>query len=109
MRSARLATLLMAFCAPGAREAAFAQVQEKVSADATFVDSRYLLRSLSELGPARTTVLVFVAPDCPLARRSLALLVDMERELCERDVRFLGRDPSGDACVIEINVAGLAV
>ncbi len=109
MHCSGLATLLLVL-QPAGPQALVAQTPAHRPAllDATFVDSRYLVRKLSELGAGRATVLVFVTPDCPLARRSLALLADLERELRGRDVRFLGLDPSGDASVVEINAAGLA-
>ncbi len=79
-----------------------------VLAQRSFLDSHYLVRTLDDLGPARATVLVFVTPDCPLARRGLSLLADLEREVRDRGVRFLGLDPSGDASVVEITAAGVA-
>jgi hypothetical protein len=79
-----------------------------LSGDARFLDARYLERSLSDLGPARATVIAFVAHDCPLAQRSLALLADLDRERRSAGVRFLALDPSGDADVVEIAACGVA-
>ncbi|HUR28766.1 MAG TPA: redoxin family protein [Planctomycetota bacterium] len=74
----------------------------------TFLDSHNLVRNLDELGEARATVIVFVTPDCPLARRSLSLLAELELALRSRGVRFVGLDPSVDASVVESAAAGVA-
>jgi len=74
----------------------------------SFLDSHYLVRTLAELGPARASVVLFVAPDCPLALRALTLLADLERQLRDRGVRFVALDPSLGASVVEISAAGVA-
>lgn len=54
-----------------------------------FVDLRYLPREVGELGDAEATVITFVSTSCPLAKRYIPRLVELEAEYAERGVRFL--------------------
>ena len=54
--------------------------------DRRFVDTRYLRRSLAELGQRQATVLVFTTTDCLLVRRYLPRLAELERRYRPRGV-----------------------
>lgn len=58
-------------------------------ADFPFVDIRHLPRTLSELGPSRATVVVFVTADCPVVKRSLPRLRELDGLYRGQGVQFL--------------------
>jgi len=58
-------------------------------ADFQFTDIRHLPRTVSELGQAKATVVVFVTLDCPIAKRSLPKLREMEKAYRDKGVQFL--------------------
>jgi thiol-disulfide isomerase/thioredoxin len=57
-----------------------------------FQDTRYLRRSLGDLGSPRATVIVAVNSKCPLVRRYLPVLAAIEAEYRDRGVAFLALD-----------------
>lgn len=71
-----------------------------------FVDSRFLPRSLADLGPAEAVVLVFTAGGCPLVERYLPRLGALEREFRPRGAVFLGVNASPDS-VLEAAAQGI--
>lgn len=67
-------------------------------------DTRYLPRTLDELAPSGTTaaVLVFTTTDCPIARRYLPRVVELEAEYRARGVRFALVDVGLDSSIVEV-------
>ncbi len=72
-----------------------------------FTDTRWLSRSLDDFGEKKAYVIVFTTVDCPLARRVLPRLAELETRWRSRGVAFLGVDVGEDDSLIE--VAGNAV
>ncbi len=67
-------------------------------ADLRFKDIRYLPRSLSELGEASATVIVFANTTCPIAQKYWPRLKKLEAEFRPRGVQFLALNASeGDS------------
>lgn len=60
-----------------------------VVADLRFKDIRGLVRSASELGDHEATVLVFVTSDCPLVRRVMPKLVELDAMYRDRGVQLV--------------------
>lgn len=81
-----LSLLLAASCAPGVSDAAPLRIGEPAPA-ISLKDIRYLPRSVAELGAGGPVVLVFVTRECPLAKRYLPRVVEIEREYRPRGVR----------------------
>lgn len=81
-----LAVFLAAFFVFGA-ETSPISIGDRVPA-VTLKDIRYLPRSVSEIGVGGPVVLVFVTRECPLAKRYLPRVVEIEKEYRERGVRF---------------------
>lgn len=54
-----------------------------------FKDIRCLTRSLTDLGKKRAFVLVFTTTQCPLVRRSMPKLIDLDTRYGPRDVQFV--------------------
>lgn len=57
--------------------------------DFTFTDIRYLPRRLSDFGEPNAFVLVFTTLDCPIVRRSLPKLRQLDQEFHDRGVQFV--------------------
>lgn len=60
-----------------------------IVADLRFKDIRGLVRSASELGSHKATVLVFVTSDCPLVKRVLPKLVELDQTYRDAGVQFV--------------------
>ena len=58
-------------------------------ADLRFKDIRGLPRSLTDLGEKRAYVFVFVTTHCPLVKRSMPKIVDLDARFGPRDVQFV--------------------
>src|SRR5262249_51953689 len=58
-------------------------------ADFTFVDARFLRRTLADFGACQGYVLYFTTCDCPLARRYLPRLKELERSFGPRGWQFV--------------------
>jgi thiol-disulfide isomerase/thioredoxin len=71
-------------------------------ADLSFKDTRYLTRNLSELGQSQATVIVITKSTCPVSKRYLPVLGEMERRYRDRGVRFLALEVDQDQPLIEI-------
>lgn len=94
-------------CRAQAEEAATpVHVGDKV-ANFTFTDSRYLPRSLTDLGDHAATVVVFTTLDCPIVQRYLPKLKELEAAYRGRDVQFLALNvgPQDDP----VEVASLSI
>ena len=71
-------------------------------ADFTFKDIRYLPRTLADFGDKQAYVIVFTNIDCPLVKRYLPRLAELEREYRERGVQFMAVNAAADDSVVEI-------
>lgn len=58
-------------------------------ADLRFKDIRGLNRSLADLGQKRAYVFVFVTTQCPLVRRSMPKLAELDQQFRSQDVQFV--------------------
>jgi peroxiredoxin len=58
-------------------------------AELRFKDIRGLQRSLSDFGPKRAYVFAFTTTQCPLVRRSIPKLVDLDKRFGPRDVQIV--------------------
>src|SRR5689334_11656809 len=73
----------------------------------TFTDTRWLPRTLDDFGERKAFVIVFTSLDCPVAKRVMPRLAEMEPAWRAKGVQFLAVDVgAGDALV---EVAALAV
>lgn len=77
-----------------------------------FKDIRALTRSLSDLGEKRAYVFVFTTTSCPLVRRSIPKLVELDARLASQGVQFVAINVGTDdtirdmaAQAIELNAA----
>jgi len=68
----------------------------------TFTDTRFLPRTLSDLGEKKAYVIVFTTLDCPVVKRSLPRLKELEAQLRERDVQFLALNVGVNQPVTEV-------
>src|SRR5262245_61282651 len=57
-----------------------------------FTDTRYLQRSLDDCGEKKAFVIAFTSVDCPVAKRVMPRLAEMERAYRDRGVQFLAID-----------------
>lgn len=67
-----------------------------------FKDIRYLPRTLDEVGEADYYVLYFMSNACPLARRYLPRIAEMEKEYLDKGVRFVGINVSPYETILEM-------
>jgi len=103
-RSLALAACALAAALPAAADDAAAAgpaIGERV-AELRFVDTRYLERSLTELGERPAYVIAFTTTTCPLARRYLPRLAAMERSYRDRGVAFLAVNVGPGDTVIDV-------
>lgn len=92
-----LCTFLLVGCLGGIHHLPAAAGDADVSAaligdvvnDLRFKDIRGLVRSASELGSHKATVLVFVTSDCPLVKRVMPKLVELEQTYRDAGVQFV--------------------
>jgi hypothetical protein len=63
-------------------------IGESIS-DLRFKDIRALNRSLADLGPKRAYVFAFTTTHCPLVKRSMPKLVDLDTRFRSQDVQFV--------------------
>ncbi len=73
----------------------------------SFIDSRWLPRSLDEFGEKSAFVLVFVTNGCPIADRYLPRLAAMEREYRPRGAQFVAVNVGAADSVVEMAAAGV--
>ncbi|MFO0910829.1 MAG: redoxin family protein [Isosphaeraceae bacterium] len=67
-----------------------------------FKDIRYLARSLDDFGPRRAFVIIATRSSCPVARKYLPVLNDLEARYRDRGVQFLALDVADDEPIIEM-------
>jgi peroxiredoxin len=67
-----------------------------------FKDIRYLRRSLSDLGTHKAVALVFINTDCPVSRRFLPRLRELNAAYSQKDIQFVGVFCSSQDTVMEI-------
>ncbi|MDZ4774465.1 MAG: redoxin family protein [Planctomycetota bacterium] len=68
----------------------------------SFVDTRWLSRSLDDFGEKKAFVVVFTTVDCPLAKRVLPRVAELEKSWRERGVAFLVVDVGDDDDLVEV-------
>lgn len=73
----------------------------------TFTDTRWHARTLEDLGSATAYVIVFTTIDCPVARRTLPALAELERVWRARGVRFLAVDVGPGDPLVEVAARGV--
>lgn len=78
-----------------------------VAPNFTFVDTRWLPRTLDDFGARKAFAIVFVTLDCPVAQRVLPRLAELEPAFRARGVQFLAVDVGPDDEMVEL--AGRAV
>jgi len=66
------------------------------------IDVRYLPRTLDELGERTATVIIFTTVDCPITQRYLPRVVEMERRLRPRGVRFVAINAGPADTILEM-------
>ncbi|MBX9789847.1 MAG: redoxin family protein [Pirellulales bacterium] len=71
-------------------------------ADFAFKDIRYLPRTLADFGDKQAYVIVFTNIDCPLVKRYLPRLAELDREYRERGVQFLAVNAAAGDSILEI-------
>lgn len=67
-----------------------------------FKDIRFVRRTLADFRSAKLFVVVATNRTCPIARRSLPVLAEMEKGYRDRGVRFLALDVGPDDSIIEM-------
>jgi len=70
--------------------------------DLQFKDIRALDRSLAELGAHKATVFVFTTTTCPLVRRSIPKLVELQKRYSDQGVQFVAVNVGADDTIREI-------
>ncbi|MEX2187065.1 MAG: redoxin family protein [Pirellulales bacterium] len=70
--------------------------------DLSFTDIRYLPRNFDELGERKALVVVFTTLDCPLVKRYLPRLRELDAEYRERGVRFVALNVAEDDLVVDV-------
>ncbi|MBS0204066.1 MAG: redoxin family protein [Planctomycetes bacterium] len=65
-------------------------------ADLRFKDIRTLPRSLADLGPKRAYVFVFTTTSCPLVRRSIPKLIELDSRYGPQDVQIVAVNVGSD-------------
>ncbi len=68
----------------------------------SFKDIRYLPRSLKELGQKKAYVFVFTTLDCPVARRYMPRIVELEKAFRDKDVQFVNINTGGNDPLVEV-------
>src|SRR5436190_11862799 len=68
----------------------------------TFTDTRWMSRSLDDFGARKAYVIVFTTVDCPLAKRVLPAVAELEKTWRERGVAFLAIDVGEDDDLVEV-------
>lgn len=83
-----LAMLLCGTCLLADATGATPAIGDKIP-DLRFKDIRGVPRSMTDLGEKRAYVFVFTTTQCPLVKRSLPKLVELDRRFGSRDVQFV--------------------
>ena len=64
--------------------------------DVSFRDVRYLDRSLSDLGESKAIVLIFTSTTCPVVKRYLPRLAELDKEFAPQGVQFVAVNVAED-------------
>ncbi|MDB5349722.1 MAG: thiol-disulfide isomerase-like thioredoxin [Planctomycetota bacterium] len=67
-----------------------------------FKDIRFLTRTLADLGPRKAFVIVATNNTCPVARRYMPILSEMEKSYRDRGVQFLALNVGSDDSILEM-------
>jgi thiol-disulfide isomerase/thioredoxin len=67
-----------------------------------FTDIRYLPRTLSDFGERRAFVLVFTTLDCPVVRRYLPTLKQLDEKFRDQSVQFVAINVGVDDSIVDI-------
>jgi thiol-disulfide isomerase/thioredoxin len=78
-------------------------------ADFVFKDIRFAQHTLKDLGEKKAYVLVFITLDCPVAKRYLPRVVELEKAYRNRDVQFLAMNVGPSDPLVEVAYQGLQV
>jgi len=84
-----------------ASEVGLPALGEKV-ASFSFVDLRYLSRTLDEFGEKKATVIVFTNLDCPIVKRFLPRLKKFDEQYRDQGVQFLSLNVGPDESVVDV-------
>src|SRR5689334_19556012 len=68
----------------------------------TFTDTRWLPRTLDDFGERKAYVIVFTSLDCPVAKRVMPQIAQMEPAWRARGVQFLSVDVGLDDPLVEV-------
>ena len=79
---------------------------EKVD-DFSFVDLRYLSRTLNEFGEKKAIVIVFTNLDCPIAKRFLPRLKKLDEQYRDQGVQFLSLNVGPNESVVDVAAQAL--
>ncbi|MBI3845325.1 MAG: redoxin domain-containing protein [Planctomycetes bacterium] len=100
IRRVACAAALASLMASAAQAEVPLAIGERVSA-LRFTDIHYLPRSLDDLGAKKAIVLFFTSADCPVARRYLPRVADLEARYRERGVAFVGVNAGAGDSIVE--------
>ena len=78
-------------------------------ADFVFKDIRFAPHTLSDLGEKKAYVVVFTTLDCPVVKRYLPRVVELEKAYRNRDVQFLAMNVGPNDSIVELAYQGLQV
>lgn len=87
-----LAWCVVASCLVGGLSAAAEPSRPAIGStigELKFKDIRSLPRTLTEVGPARAYVLLFTTTECPIVRRVIPRVVELERQFRDQQVQFV--------------------
>jgi thiol-disulfide isomerase/thioredoxin len=100
-----LALLTLALAAapllPAPGSAAEVKVGDKID-NLSFIDARYLPRSLDDFPKAKAFVVVFTNTNCPVVLRYLPVLGQLEKDYRDQGVQFLAVDVEEDDSVLDV-------
>ncbi|MGI9429956.1 MAG: redoxin family protein [Bythopirellula sp.] len=85
---------------------ALTPVGEKV-AEFSFVDLRYLSRTLDEFGEKKAYVIAFTNLDCPIVKRYLPRLKSLDQEFRDQGVQFLSLNVGATDSVVDVAAQAL--
>jgi thiol-disulfide isomerase/thioredoxin len=75
--------------------------------DVAFKDIRFASHTLKDLGQKKAYVIVFNSIDCPVAKRYMPRIVELEKEYRNRDVQFVALDVSPTDSLVEVAYQGI--
>ncbi|MBI2823855.1 MAG: redoxin family protein [Planctomycetia bacterium] len=102
-----------AFAADAVKDASAAQVAPVAIggqvADVTFKDIRYAAHNLKDFGEKKAYVVVFTTLDCPVVKRYLPRVVELEKAYRNRDVQFVSMNVGPNDPMVEVAYQALQV